>query len=121
MTMAAETMTVNKTGASSTKSVKSSGNGNKGNKAVLKGLGNKPESYIPRRKWTWESMKFTTENYYTTRSAVNKANGNPATAYYNKSGDYVVVDDITGDLVQLSEYGNIGWIPDSTIVNPYIP
>ena len=58
---------------------------------------------------------------YTTRAAINKATGNTATVYYNKSGDYVVVDDVTGELVQLSGYGDTGWKPDSTIIDPYEP
>jgi hypothetical protein len=41
---------------------------------------------------------------YTTREAINKATGNPATAYYNKAGDYVVVDNVTGELVQVSKF-----------------
>lgn len=48
-------------------------------------------------------------------------NGNAATAYYNAAGDYVVVDDITHQLVQLSKFGDIEWDPDSSIVDPYLP
>lgn len=42
-------------------------------------------------------------------------------AYYNKAGDYVVVDNATGDLIQTSMVGDVNWIPDSTIMNPYKP
>jgi len=52
---------------------------------------------------------------------MNKANGNPATAYYDEAGNYVVRDNVTGAIVQYSEFGNTDWIPDSSIVNPYKP
>ena len=55
------------------------------------------------------------------KDAVNKAKGNAATAYYNIAGDYVILDDITGELIQLSKFGDVGWIPDSSIINPYRP
>lgn len=88
---------------------------------VLQNLGSKSESYIAKRGWTWDSMQDVVKKPYTTREAVNKATGNTATAYYNKAGDYVVVDDVTGALVQTSKFGDTGWIPDSTIKNPYKP
>ncbi len=52
----------------------------------------------------------------------NKAHGNPATAYFNQDGSYVVRDDVTGELVQVSDRTNPpNWIPDDTIVDPYMP
>lgn len=93
----------------------------KGGTDVLKGFGSKTESYIAKRGWTWDSMKEVVNKPYTTSEAVNKATGNAATAYYNKAGDYLVVDNITGDLVQTSKFGDTGWIPDATIKNPYKP
>jgi hypothetical protein len=88
---------------------------------VLRGLGGKSEAYLTKRGWTWDSIRNLTKNKFTTRVAVNKSNGNPATAYFNEAGDYVVVDDITGDLVQLSQFGDADWIPDSSIIDPYKP
>lgn len=90
-------------------------------KAVLRSLGSKSESYIVKRGWTLDTIQEVVNNPYTTREAVNKATGNAATAYYNKAGDYVVVDNITGELLQTSKFGDTGWIPDSTIINPYKP
>lgn len=58
---------------------------------------------------------------YTIREAVNKATGNKATAYYNKGGLYIVRDDVTGDLVQMNDRLAPQWIPDSEIINPYVP
>jgi len=60
-------------------------------------------------------------NPYTIREATNKATGGSATAYYNRSGDYIVRDNATGNIIQLSEFGNRGWIPDSSILNPFQP
>ncbi|NLG90222.1 MAG: hypothetical protein GX494_13660, partial [Clostridiaceae bacterium] len=93
----------------------------KGTRSTLKSLGNKTEQYVTKRGWTWDSMDDVVKKPYTTREAINKATGNPATAYYNKAGDYVVVDNVTGELVQVSKFGDTGWIPDATIKNPYKP
>ena len=88
---------------------------------TVEGLGSKTEGYIAKRGWTMDTMNDVVGNPYTTREAFNKATGNSATVYYNKVGDYVVVDDITGELVQTSKFGDTGWIPDATIKNPYKP
>jgi len=58
---------------------------------------------------------------YTTRVSFNKADQTPATAYYTKDGAYVVVDDATHQVLQVSDINDPGWIPDSSIVNPYKP
>jgi Colicin E5 ribonuclease domain len=77
---------------------------------------------VARRGWTPDAIDQTVNNPFTTRQAVNKATGNPATAYFNKDGSHVIRDNVTGDLVQLSDRLNPGsWIPDSVIVDPYIP
>ena len=34
----------------------------------------------------------------------------PATAYYHKNGGYVVRNDVTGDIVQVSNLNKKGWI-----------
>ena len=87
----------------------------------LSGYGAKSESYLTKRGWTWNSAQDVVGNPYTTREAVNKATGNSATVFYNKSGDYVVRDNVTGELVQTSKFGDVNWIPDSSIINPYKP
>ncbi len=81
----------------------------------------KIESQMSKRGWNVELIDSTIQNPYTIRDAINKATGNPATAYYTVTGDYVVVDNLTGDIVQISKYGDTGWIPDNTIINPYYP
>ena len=84
-------------------------------------INSKIESQMGERGWTKERINNTTRNPYTTRDAVNKANNNPSTAYYNQDGSYVVRDNITNQIIQISKVGNKNWIPDSTIVNPYKP
>ena len=93
----------------------------KGTSKTIQGLGSKTEGYIAKRGWTMDTMNKVVGKPYTTREAFNKATGNAATAYYNKAGDYVVVDNVTGELVQTSKFGDPGWIPDATINNPYKP
>ena len=73
------------------------------------------------RGWTTDSVCAVVSNPYTTRKSTNKANDNPATAYYTKDGDYVVVDDVTNEVIQISKVGDRSWFPDSAIENPYYP
>ena len=74
------------------------------------------------RGWTDGAIKNTVDNPYTTRISVNKATGNSATVFYTNRGSYVIVDDITKEIVQISDNINPStWAPDTSIVNPYIP
>lgn len=74
------------------------------------------------RGWTEELVKNTIESPYTTRTSINKTTGNSATVFYTKKGSYVVVDDVDKTVVQVSDNVNPEqWIPDSNIVDPYIP
>lgn len=82
----------------------------------------KLNNQMQKRGWTLQSVKNTVDHPYTLRTSINKATGNSATVYYNKSGSYIIVDDITCAIVQVSD--NIApktWVPDSSIVNPYQP
>lgn len=74
-----------------------------------------------KRGWTEQSINNTVNSPFTTRTATNKANGNNATAYFNKDGSYVVRDDVTKDIIQVSNRNDPNWIPDATINNPYLP
>ncbi len=53
-------------------------------------------------------------------SIVNRANGNPVTYFYRKDGYYVVIDDLTGEVVQVSDRFNPNWIDKMTnaVVQP---
>lgn len=77
---------------------------------------------MDKRGWSVELIKQTVHDSTITREAINKATNNPATAYYTKEGAYVVVDNVSNTVVQISNrLDPANWIPDPTIINPYIP
>jgi len=82
---------------------------------------------LSRRGWSQNSVDNLVNNPHTTRESINKATGNKATAYFRKNGHYVVRDDVTGDIVQMSDTklivgaGQEQWRPDTSIKDPYIP
>ncbi len=86
-----------------------------------------PEQWLKQvssRGWNEEMLANTINNPYTTRTAFNRYGssvGSPATAYYNQNGAYVVVDDISGKIIQVSDFFNPNWIPDASIINPFKP
>ena len=74
------------------------------------------------RGWTEDLIRNTVDNPYTIRTSVNKATGNSATVFYTQQGSYVIVDDVTKAIVQISDNINPStWVPDLSIVDPYIP
>lgn len=76
---------------------------------------------LEKRGWTKEMIEQTVDNPYTTRKSINLGNkGTPATVYYLKDRAHVIVDDMTKEVVQISD--RLGtWFPDSRIIDPYIP
>ena len=82
----------------------------------------KLNNQMTKRGWTESTVRDTVSNPYTKRVSVNKATGNSATMYYNKSGGYVIIDDVTNAIVQVSDNINPStWAPDPSIVDPYLP
>ena len=82
----------------------------------------KLESQMTQRGWTESTVKDVVSSPYTIRDSKNLSTGNPATVYYNKSGGYVIIDDVTKEVVQVSDNINpSAWIPDKNIINPYKP
>ena len=74
------------------------------------------------RGWTEDLIRNTVDNPYTIRTSVNKATGNAATVFYTQQSSYVIVDDVTKAIVQISDNINPStWAPDLSIVDPYIP
>lgn len=74
------------------------------------------------RGWTEDLIRNTVDNPYTIRTSVNKATGNLATVFYTQQGSYIIVDDVTKVIVQISDNINPStWAPDLSIVDPYIP
>lgn len=82
---------------------------------------------LGQRGWSADSVNDLVNNPFTTRAAINRANGNPATAFIRADGHYVVRDNVTADVVQMSDtrvtigMGEGQWRPDSSIVDPFIP
>ncbi|MCR5460118.1 MAG: hypothetical protein K6F51_09500 [Acetatifactor sp.] len=77
---------------------------------------------MSRRGWTEDLVKQTVDAPYTTRASLNKATGNDATVFYTERGSYVIVDDVTYEIVQVSDNVNPEtWAPDPCIVDPYVP
>lgn len=77
---------------------------------------------IVARGWTHRLVRWTVNHPFTTRKSTNGATGNSATVYYTRLGAHVIVDDVTREIVQVSNYNHPNrWIPDSRIKNPYMP
>jgi len=82
----------------------------------------KLSNQMTQRGWTESTVRDTVSSSNITRVSTNKATGNPATVYYNKAGGYVIVDNTTKAVVQVSDNINPStWIPDPSIINPYKP
>ena len=82
----------------------------------------KLSNQMSQRRWTESTVRNTVSNPFTTRASTNLATGNSATVYYNQRGGYVIVDNVTNVVVQVSDnlYPS-SWIPDPNIINPFIP
>ncbi len=89
-------------------------------KKKLINITEKIKRQLEPRGWTQESVQNTVDEPYTTRPSLNRDTNNPATAYFNIDGSHVVRDDITNDIIQVSDRTR-AWIPDQDIINPYIP
>jgi RHS repeat-associated protein len=76
---------------------------------------------IALRGWTEASINALINAPSRIGTSVNRVNGNAATAYFDDAGAYIVRDDITGNLVQMSNRFDPEWIVDSAIVNIRVP
>ena len=82
----------------------------------------KLNNQMVKRGWSETTVRDTVSKPYTTRVSTNKATGNPATVYYNQSGGYVIIDDVTDVIVQVSDNINPStWAPDPSIIDPNRP
>jgi hypothetical protein len=84
-------------------------------------ISDKISRQMSRRGWDQSSINNVVSNPFTTRQAFNKATGQTATAFYAQDGSYVVRDNSTAEIVQISQKGDGDWVPDSSIINPYKP
>ncbi len=74
------------------------------------------------RGWTPKLVQRVIDRAVHTSPALNRATGNAATAYFDRTGAYVVRDNVTGEIVQVSNRLNPGaWRPDASIVSPFVP
>lgn len=69
---------------------------------------------MSKRGWTQSLIKETILKNVG-RKAKNKATGKVATAYFTSSGAYVVIDNVTKEIIQISNRYDSGWIIDETI------
>ncbi len=82
----------------------------------------KLSNQMSSRGWTEDMVRDTVDNPFTIRNSINKATGNSATVFYTERGSYVIVDDVTNEIVQISDNINpLEWIPDASIESPYKP
>ncbi len=100
---------------SSTANSNGSGSGNAG--GTYNFNGNHNEWYMQSHGWTHDTIREAIGNGRI-GSATNKANGNAATVYGHPefAGHYVVIDNVTRSIVQLSNLKYSVWYADSTIV-----
>lgn len=82
--------------------------------------GDKIARQMPRRGWTENDIKDVLENPSATAKTINKATGNSATQYYRSDGYYVVRDDVTGEIIQVSDRTDPDW-KDSLTNKPVEP
>lgn len=75
----------------------------------------KKENYISKRGWTKGTIDAAIKNGIK-GTTTNLATNNIANVYTAANGSYVVVDSVTNQLVQLSQFGNLSWIPNPPII-----
>ncbi len=88
--------------------------------SIFSQVGEKVAGQMAKRGWTKELIHEVVNNPFATRAATNKATGNAATAYFTKEGGYVVKDNITSEVIKVSNKNDPNWIPDVSIINPHL-
>jgi len=80
-------------------------------------FGRKIEKQMLKRGWTKKLISDTITNPYRVISvkdtrylADGKRINDPATAYMNRDNSYLICNDKTGDIVQISDRNNPNWI-----------
>ncbi|MBI1925686.1 hypothetical protein HYR99_15705 [Candidatus Poribacteria bacterium] len=70
-----------------------------------------------KRGWTKADIQKTVEHPHQTGRAIDRTSGDePVTVYFDATENYVVVNDRTGNVVQLSDKTDSDWQPDSSFV-----
>ena len=81
-------------------------------------ISRKIERQMEKRGWTAELADQTWAAPAMTRRALNRAGNAEATAYFRSDLSYIVVEDETNFVVQLSDRNNPQWKPDASIADP---
>lgn len=79
-------------------------------------LGQKTVEYFTGRGWSADLINNTMKNPVMTGETINATTGNPATAYFLSGNQYVIIDSVTKQLVQVSNLNDLNWIVDSRII-----
>jgi len=77
----------------------------------LDNLSDKIKKDMSDRGWTARDIQDMFDNPSHTYSVKDLATGDPATAYARSRNDYVVVNDVTGKVVHVSDRNDPGWKP----------
>ena len=80
------------------------------------------QTQMSNRGWTEATVRQTVHNPHIMRPATNRTTtpSTPATAFFNRDGSHVIIDNHTRAVIQVSDRTR-AWVPDSGIINPYIP
>lgn len=76
----------------------------------------KIQRQMQNRGWTPELAQRVYERPARLGRAVNRANQQAATAFFLPDASYLIVEDATGDVVQISNRNDPLWMPDASIV-----
>jgi len=71
---------------------------------------------MSRRGWTPDSIRQTINTATQIGEATNRATGNSATVFFVANNYYVVVDNVTRVVIQISNKLDSGWIPDPSFI-----
>ena len=82
---------------------------------VLYTIGSKIAGQMAGRGWTEEAIEAVMNNPSQVGTAINRATGNAATAFFDEGGAYVVKDNVTNEIIQISNKNDLNWIMDSSI------
>jgi len=73
---------------------------------------------MAKRGWTTQLIQKVVNNAVKIGTSINRATGNVATAYFDSSGAYVVKDNVTNEIIQISDRLDPNWTVDQSIKVP---
>ncbi|MBI4359966.1 MAG: hypothetical protein HY564_02650 [Candidatus Jacksonbacteria bacterium] len=89
---------------------------NQNNSRIELQYSDKIKGQMSKRGWDQATLEDVVQNPSKTGTAIDRtAGGEPATAYFDKSGNYVVVNNRTNNIVQISNRNTVNWHVDSSI------